>query len=112
MAKKLSPQPRFMRLQRPIITNSPRRLDTPQTLSEPLMRWPQIVDGRGTIAALNQATPKGYEVFWRMVNGAHSKDLDRRGPYPTRALAIGWARVGLLLREEAWLAVHSRRGST
>ena len=78
-------------------------------MNEPLVRWPQILERRGTIAALIQATPKGYEVFWRMVNG--TQDLDRRGPYPTRALAIGWARVGLLLREEAWLAVHSTRGS-
>ena len=111
MAKKLSSPPRFMRLQRPIVSSSPRRLDVPQDMIEPPVHWPQIVDRRGTIAALIQATPKGYEVFWRFINGTQSKDLDRRGPYATRALAIGWARVGLLLREEAWLAVHSTRSS-
>ena len=112
MARKLSPHPRFSRLQHSALPISPRRLEPPQHLVEPSIRWPQVVDRRGAIAALIQTTPHGYEVVWRMINGTQSKDLDRRGPYPTRALAIGWARVGLLLREEAWLAVHSVQRST
>ena len=103
MSRRIAPQ--LLRLQRPLDPRTPR-LSQPHDCTPPLPREPQIVDRRGTISALVQATPQGYEIFWRLVRSGSVRELGRRGPYPTRALAICWARVGLMLREEAWRAVH------
>ncbi|MBC8077233.1 MAG: hypothetical protein H7Y32_14245 [Chloroflexales bacterium] len=103
MSRRIAPQ--LLRLQRPFDPYG-SRLSQPQDSTPPPPREPQIVDRRGTISALIQATPYGYEIFWRLVRGDTVRELARRGPYPTRALAICWARVGLLLREEAWRAIH------
>ena len=103
MSRRIAPQ--LLRLQRPVEPHGPR-LTHPRDSMPPRPREPQIVDRRGTISALIQATPHGYEIFWRLVRGNAVRELARRGPYPTKALAICWARVVLLLREEAWRSVH------
>jgi hypothetical protein len=103
MSRRIAPQP--LRLQRPLDPRAPR-LCQPHDSTPPPAREPLIVDRRGTISALIQATPQGYEIFWRLVRGDSARELARRGPYPSRALAICWARVILMLREEAWRAIH------
>lgn len=103
MSRRIAPQ--LLRLQRAFAPQQ-GHLAQPHDCTPPPPREPQIVDRRGTISALIQATPHGYEIFWRLVRGETVRELARRGPYPTRALAICWARVGLMLREEAWRAVN------
>lgn len=106
MARKLSPGPRFSRYQRsaPLLDSS--SLPQLHHTDAQRPRWPQVVARRGSIVALIEPLPHGYHVHWEMRGRAENRILDQRGPFSSRALAVCWARVVLLLREEAWMAVY------
>jgi hypothetical protein len=106
MARKLSPGPRFSRYQRSTPLFAASGLPQNHHTDSQRPRWPQIVARRGPIVALVEPLPQGYHVHWEMRGAVENRLLDQRGPFSSRALAVCWARVVLLLREEAWLAVH------
>ena len=111
MARKLSPGPRFSRYQ-----PSAPHLSSPNSTQRHLAaaqrpRWPQLVARRGAIVALVETVPHGYLVVWELRREQGNQVLGQRGPFASRGLAVCWARVGLLLREEAWLAIHGRKAA-
>ena len=106
MARKLSPGPRFSRYQPPSPLFSSSGSLQKRTANAQRPRWPQIVARRGPITALVEPIPQGYLVAWELKGNDQTRVLDQRGPFSSRALAVCWARVVLMLREEAWLAVY------